>query len=228
MNSTDLRNAFRSDMRDEVGPPYLWTDSELYRYINDAQIQFCKREGGIRDATSTATQVAVVIGEAFADISPSILKIRQASRASDGRELEILNLEDIQQMHARATDYGALASPTAMNTSGPLQAVILGMESFKVRWVNIPIATDTVNLVIDRMALTPITGEDIDLEIAEEHHEHLLSWVKHRALLKQDAETFDKGRSDQYRGVFEEYCTEAKYTRDRREHKFRTVAYGGY
>lgn len=227
MNSTDLRNAFRSDMRDDVAP-YLWSDSELYRYINDAQIQFCKREGGIRDATSAVTQVAVVIGEAFASISPAILKVRSASRASDNRELEILNLEDVQRMHASTTDYGALASPTALNTSGPLQAMILGMESFKVRWVHIPAATDTVNLVVDRMALEPITGSGVALEIAEEHHEHLLSWVKHRALLKQDAETYDKGRSDQYRGVFEEYCTEAKYTRDRREHKFRTIAYGGY
>lgn len=227
MNSTDLRNAFRSDMRDEVAP-YLWSDSELYRYINDAQIQFCKREGGIRDATSAVTQVAVAIGEAFADISPSILTIRQATRASDGREIEILNLENIQQMHAHATDYGALASPSAMNTAGPLEAVILGMEAFKVRWVHIPVAADTVNLVVDRMALTPVTGANIDLEIAEEHHEHLLLWMKHRALLKQDAETYDKGRSDQFRSAFEEYCMEAKRTRERRDHKFRTVAYGGY
>lgn len=227
MNSTDLRNAFRSDVRDEV-TPYLWSDSEIYRYINDAQMQFCKREGGIRDATSSITQVPVVIGEAFADISPSILKVIQATRASDGRELEILNLETVQQMHASSTDYGALASPNSMNTPGSLLAVILGMEAFKVRWIHIPAATDVVNLVVDRMALTPVTGANIDLEIAEEHHEHLLLWVKHRALLKQDAETYDKGRSDQFRAAFETYCADAKITRGRREHVYRTVAYGGY
>ena len=226
MNSTDLRNAFRSDMRDEV-TPYLWSDSEVYRYINDAQIQFCKREGGIRDATSSITQIPVVVGEAFADISPSILKVIQATRASDGRELELLNLETVQQMHSQATDYGALASPTAMNTSGSLRAVVLGMEAFKVRWIHIPVVADTVNLVVDRMALTPVTGANIGLEIAGEHHEHLLLWIKHRALLKQDAETYDRGRSDMFRAEFLAYCDQAKAEREKREHKYRTTTYGG-
>jgi hypothetical protein len=52
--------------------------------------------------------------------------------------------------------------------------------------------------------------------------------MKHLAHLKQDAETYDRGRADQFRTEFFAYCDQAKAEREKREHKFRTVAYGGY
>lgn len=227
MNSTDLFSAFRSDMRDEVAP-YFWSDSDLARYANAAQIQFCKLEGGIADSTSAATQVAVTAGEKFSALSPSILKVRYARCQSDGRDLEVLNLEDVQQMYAQPSDYGACASPMMMNSVGPLRGMVLGMELNKARWVSIPDANDVVLLTINRKPLTAITGTGITLEIEEDHHEYLLLWMKYMALLKQDAETFDKARAETYKAQFEDYCRQAKGDRERREHKFRTVVYGGY
>lgn len=227
MDSTDLFNAFRSDVRDEVGPPYFWTPADLARYANAAQIQFCKLEGGISDSSSAATQVTVTAGEAFSPLHSSILKVRQARRQSDGKELELLNLEDVQQMHAQPSDYGSLTSPTAMNSVGRLRGMVLGMELNKARWVYIPDANDTVLLTINRKPLEAITGPGIDLEIEEDHHEYLLLWMKHMAYLKQDSETYNKGRSDEFKAVFEDYCRQAKADRERREHKPRLMVYGG-
>lgn len=227
MNSTDLFNAFRSDVRDEV-TPYLWSANDLARYANAAQIQFCKLEGGIADSSSAATQVAVTAGEEFSPLHASILKIRHARRQSDGRELELLNLEDVQQMYAQPSDYGSLTSSTTMNSVGALRGMVLGMELNKARWVSIPDADDTVLLTINRKPLGCIDGADVDLEIVEDHHEYLLLWMKYMAHLKQDAETYDKGRADTFRAQFEDYCRQAKIDRERREHKFRTIAYGGY
>lgn len=225
MNSTDLFNAFRSDVRDEV-TPYLWSANDLARYANAAQIQFCKLEGGIADSSSAATQVTVTAGEAFSPLHASILKIRHARRSSDGQELELLNLEDVQRMYAQPSDYGSLS--TAMNSTGVLRGMVLGMELNKARWVSIPEAADTVLLTINRKPLEAITGPGIDLEIEEDHHEYLLLWMKYMALLKQDAETYDKGRSDTFKAQFEDYCRQAKIDRERREHKFRLMSYGGY
>jgi len=227
VNSTDLFNAFRSDVRDEV-TPYLWSNADLTRYANAAQIQFCKLEGGISDSSSAATQVTVTAGEAFSPLHASILKVRHARRLSDGRELELLNLEDVQMMHAQPSDYGSLTSYTAMNTIGALRGMVLGMELNKARWVYIPVANDTVQLTINRKPLEAITGSGQDLEIEEDHHEYLLLWMKYMAHLKQDAETYDKGRSDNFKTQFEDYCRQAKTDRERREHKFRTMSYGGY
>ena len=227
MNSTDLFNAFRSDVRDEVAP-YFWSVSDLARYANAAQIQFCKLEGGIADSSSAATQVAVVAGEAFADLHPSILKVRQAHRLSDGRELKLMNLEDLQSGFQQSNDYGSSFTTNPMTATGALTGMVLGVELNKARWAYIPVADDTVQLTINRKPLEAITGAGIDLEIEEDHHEYLLLWMKHMALLKQDSETYDKGRSDEFKATFEDYCRQAKIDRERREHKFRTMSYGGY
>lgn len=229
MNSTDLFSAFRSDMRDEVAP-YFWSDNDLARYANAAQIQFCKLEGGIADSTSVATQVAVTAGEAFSDLHPSILKVRHARRQSDGVELALLNLEDVQGGHLRSEDYGvmSLTSAAAFITAGELRGMVLGMERNKVRWVHIPIEDDTVLLTIDRRPLEAITGKGIDLEIDEDHHEYLLLWMKYLAHLKSDAETYNRVLSDNARAQFEAYCAQARRDRELRNHKFRTVSYGGY
>jgi len=229
MNSTDLFSAFRSDMRDEVAP-YFWSDSDLARYANAAQIQFCKLEGGIADSTSAATQVAVTAGEAFSDLHPSILKVRHARRQSDGAEVTLLNLEDIQGGHLQNDDYGImnLTSPTSLIATGELRGMVLGMERNKARWVYIPVADETVLLTIDRRPLEAITGKGIDLEIDEDHHEYLLLWMKHLAHLKSDAETYNRVISDNARAQFEAYCAQARRDRELRNHKFRTISYGGY
>jgi hypothetical protein len=54
-----------------------------------------------------------------------------------------------------------------------------------------------------------------------------MNWMKHLAHEKQDAETYDRGRSMEFRDKFLAYCDQAKAERERREHKYRTVAYGG-
>lgn len=211
MDSTALHDLFRSDVRDEA-TPYLWSSAEIYSYIDDAQKMFCRLEGGISDATSAVAQVAAVASQPFSTISPKILKIRQLVRA-DGQFIEMLNFEDLCK-----TDI----------LTGPLRYAVSGMEPNKLRWVPIPIANETVSMVVYRMPLLAITGTGQALEIDEQHHRHLLNWMKHLAHQKQDAETYDKGRSDMFRAEFQAYCDLAKHEREKREHKYRTIGYGGY
>ena len=89
MDSTALYNLFRSEVRDEV-EPFLWSDTEVYSYIDSAQKMFCRLGGGISDATSAITQVAAVASQPFTTISSRILKIRQLVR-EDGRFIDLLN-----------------------------------------------------------------------------------------------------------------------------------------
>lgn len=226
MNSTDLHNAFREDVRDTQSP-YLWTPSEAYRYANDAQNMFCRLQGGIADASSSLAQIAASAGEAFGTLSSKLLKIRYAARASDSYEVEILNFEDLQRV-STADDYGYFSRTSLDNTQGQIRSMIVGMETNKVRFVPIPDAAETIDLIVYRMPLEDITGAGIDLEIDEQHHEHLLLWMKHRAYSKQDAETFDKGKAAEFEMRFREYCRQAREEREKREHKHRAVVYGGY
>ena len=220
MNGQTLIEFFRSEVRDEV-EPYLWSNDEVYSYATQAQDMFCRLTGGVADATSALTTVNVPAGVEFSAISPRILKLRAAYNASTGRDIELLNYEDLQFSN------GYPPGRRFDSTPGSVSALILGMESNKVRWVSIPNEDLVVRLVVYRMPLTEVTA-NVALEIDEHHQHYLLSWMKHLAHKKQDAETFDKGRSDLFRDEFLEYCRQAKAERERREHKFRAVAYGGY
>lgn len=225
MDSTALLALFRADVRDEAAP-YLWSDAEIYSYINDAQRMFCRLQGGIADASSAVTQLSVTAADVFVPISPLILKLREARRESDGRDLELLNFEDMQSQRP-VDDYGYRAGFRIDNTTGTVKAIVLGMEQNKIRLVHIPDEDQTISLIVYRMPLLTIAGAGQSLEIDEHHHRHLLHWMKHLAHQKQDAETYDRGRAEQFRDAFLAYCDQAKAEREKREHKYRTVAYGG-
>lgn len=227
MNSTGLHDRFRNDTRD-LGTPPLWSSAEIYQFIDDAQSMFVRLTGGIADATSAITQLAVTAGQVFVDLSPKILKIRFAQRLSDYREITLLNIEDLQRP-TLTSDYGAfIRTPRLDATEGPIHSLVLGMEPNKARLMDIPTANDGIILTVYRLPLETITAADQELEIDEQHHEHLLPWVKRCAHMKQDAETYDRGRAIEFEQRFMAYCLQAKLERERREHKHRTVAYGGY
>lgn len=219
MNSTAMLAMFRSDVRDEA-VPFLWSDTEVFGYVNDAQNMFCRLHGGIADATSAVARVVVTAGNAFAPVSPLILKIREARRAADWREVDIVNFEDLNSHSSQAYRMDA--------TLGQVDAMVVGMEANTVRLVRVPSEAQIIQLTVYRLPLAPITAVAQSLEIDEQHHRHLLLWAKHLAHQKQDAETYDKGRSEAFKSEFYAYCDMAKAERERREHKYRTIAYGGY
>ena len=66
MTPTQLKDLFRSDVRDEASPP-LWTDTEIFVYMDDAQKMFCREGGGIADSTSTICTMQVVAGDTYID-----------------------------------------------------------------------------------------------------------------------------------------------------------------
>lgn len=227
MDVPALYARFRSEVRDEA-TPFLWTDPEVYSYMDDAQKMFCRLQGGIADSSSFVTSITATQGEEFIDIDPSILKIRAARRESDGRDIELLNFEDLQN-RTMCDDYGFSAGYRLDDSTGRVRSLVLGMEANKLRPVPLPEADETIRLIVYRMPLTAIVGtvQPEHFEIDEQHHIHLLLWMKHLAHMKQDAETYDKGRSQEFGDAFRQYCDQAKAEREKREHKYRTVAYGG-
>lgn len=228
MDGAALIALFRKEVRDEA-TPYLWSDDEILSYATHAQEMFCRLTGGIADATSALTTLTVTAGAEFSPLSPRILKLRAARNATTGRDIQLLNYEDLQLGGAGGQyDYGQYVSNFRLDsTPGEVTGLVEGMEPNKVRWVRIPLEDLTVKLVVYRMPLSPATTSG-ELEIDEHHQRYLLHWMKYLAHQKQDAETYDRGRAEQFRNEFEMYCDRAKAERERREHKYRAVAYGGY
>ena len=216
MNSTELLTTFRSEMSDGAAP-YLWSDSEAYAYFDDAQNTFCRLTNGLSDArTAAVTQVAVVPSTQWYNTHTAILKVRTAQRGDTGRDVELVNAEHMSQ-------FGIVFD----GRTGPLKYLVVGLEAHAVRAWPVPNETVTVNLSVFRLPLTSITAAAQAFELDAQHHRHLLLWAKHLAYDKQDAETFDRRKSDDFAARFRAYCDDAKKEQDRARRVVGTVAYGG-
>lgn len=225
MNSTGLYEAFRSDVVD-TARPFLWSDDEVWRYANDAYRMFVRLTGGVADFLSDACAIEVVSGEAIVDQHPSILRIMEAQLRSNKNAVEIINSSDVGKM--RSTDYGQVKQLILDDKSGPVRYMVHGMQRGKARLVQVPEVNDFIDMHIYRLPLEMITGDDQELtDVDEDHHSHLLDWMKHLAYKKQDAETFNPQASAQGKADFEAYCSFVKAEMQRYNHKTRVVSYGG-
>lgn len=217
MTPAELLAQFRLDTRDQVAP-YLWSDDEVYLYLDEAQKEFCRRTGGLADATSSeCARVNLVAGDSFGILSPKVLKVR-AAFDSDGKRLDIVNFEDIE--------FGTLTGEELFaDTAGTVLKVVLGMEPNRIKVIHTPEEDQTINLIVYRLPLDPIESSASELEIDEQHHMALLLWARSLAHRKSDAETFDRGKAESYAKQFLDYCMLAGDEKARREHKYRTVQF---
>lgn len=220
MKSPDLVDLFRKEMVDEVGSSddtSLWVDSEVFGFADDAQKMFCRLTNGITDATSSITKLSVPEGSETVAYDSRILRIKNAYRTSDGAKVNVINQEDMEKLGLR---FGG--SP------GTLQNLVVGMDDENAFPVPVPSSDDDVQLTVERLPLEDITEESTEeLEIAKQHHRHLLMWMKSLAYGKQDSECYDRAKSIEYDQRFRAYCGQAKAEQEKRKHKVRVVAYGG-
>lgn len=210
MNTAELLAVFREEVAD-TELPYLWSDASVYRYIDDAQKQFCRWTYGIADARSF--KLSVKPGTEWYALDPRILKIRSAVR-TDGRLLPVVALEKL-------TEYGIRFD----RTPGPVSALVTGMQENALRAWPLPNAATTVELRVFRLPEATTAGGD--LEIGEQHHLDLLLWVKYRAYSVQDSEASDKRKAAEFYGLFQDYCAAAKTEQGRLNRPVSTVSYGG-
>jgi hypothetical protein len=217
MNSSEILEVFREEMNDAKAP-YLWSDALLFRYLNEAQEMFCRRTEGIEDSsTSEICRLAITPGQDWYPISRKILKVREAINTLTGRPYEIMNME-------KASTKGVLFG----GNPGPLKLFVTGLEKHKLRAWPLPNLAATVELRVFRLPLESITDEcGQELEIDEQHHLAMVTWMKHRAYGKEDAETFNRRKADEHEVQFSLYCAQALKEQERARRASGTVLYGG-
>jgi hypothetical protein len=243
MTPKQLHDYFRSQQAD-VAEPYLWTSDEVYNYMDEAHKMFVRLIGGIPDSSTVAvTEVNFVANDAFAPLDPRVLEVTDASRESDGVQIDVFNIEDFKHGNAsfvrRDEDYyfydGIVGrGPTIKwrtRTGTPVKGVILGMQRNQIRAYPIPTEDQTVLLDVHRLPLFTLTRQnhpDFVFEIDEIHHRYLAWWMQYLAFQKHDADTYSKTYSELYEGKFMGYCQKiATAEQERRKRKPRTVQYGG-
>lgn len=226
INSQELYDTFRTDVVD-VETPHLWSEKEVWGYANDAYRMFVRLTGGIADFTSDATKIDIVAGDDLVTTDKSILRIMTATLASSGEDVKVINATDMPALFQNA-DYGQLRALSMNNTPGYVRWLVVGMQRNLAKLIQIPVVDDVLELYVYRLPEVHIRDGAHPLDdIEEDHHIHLLKWMKSLAHQKQDAETFDKAKSTEMEMAFRNYCLQCKTEWERYKTKVRTVAYGG-
>lgn len=216
MTPGDLLSHFRHQL-DDKELPYLWSDDEVYEYMTDAERMFCRLTEGIEEARlPELCRLDIVNGTEWYSVSPLVLKLRWVTRGDTGRTVPVVNPEKL-----------LINDISFDGRTGNLRALVAGMSKNTLRAWPVPTEDVVLNMGVFRLPLKPITDEFDSFEIDEQHHIHLLMWMKHRAYNKHDADTYDAKLAEKYEMAFRSYCFKALAEQERARRTVGTTAYGG-
>lgn len=235
MDLQDVIEEFRSQIDDEA-PPYLIGDDQALTYAIDAQDQLVKEMGGISDMTVALADIgspqtrlqdlAVTAASPWAALSPYILRIRSARLLTAKVDLIVISEGDMPTV--RVEDYGWTRGASLDDTdTGDVRYLVTDIREDYVRWLRVPVTTDTVRLHVYRLPYPRISDQESSLEVHSDHHLHLVKWMKYLAYSKQDAEIYDPKQAKENEASFKAYCEKARAEKERRRYKPRVVKYGG-
>jgi hypothetical protein len=226
MSPEKLLELFRLET-DDTSEPYLWSDDEFFIYLNDAQDMHTRVTGGISDRTSALTKLTYKSGDQFLTYDDRILRIKGAWDETN-RRIGIKNLDNLESLSLE-DDYGTNRTDLGLDDSvtGDLKYIVTDVEDNKIQIYPLADHTGWVRLFVFRRPLETVTEDSETLEIPSQYHLNLLNWVKYKAFMKQDVETFEGSRAVEFRQAFSDGLTEAKRDRAARQDRKRTVAYGG-
>lgn len=225
MSPGELLGLFRKEV-DDLAEPYLWSDEEFYFYLNEAHSLFIRLIGGIADRRSPMTKITYKTGDQFKKYDPRILRIKGAFDEQN-KIITIRNLDNFESGYLE-DDYGMrINSGLDDGRTGPLKFLITDVEAFEIQLYPIPDHDGFVRLYVYRLPLENIVNESSEFEIAEPHHLNLLNWVKYKAYMKQDVETFDVAKATDFRQAFSDWLVMARNEKAGREDRKRIVTYGG-
>ena len=239
MTLQGLIDYFRKQVSDEAAP-FLWDDAEALLFAIDAQDMFVRKIGGISCNTVAAASdpsnlqlhdLVLTANTPYSAFSPYILRIRSGKLLTAKLGVKFISESEIPASTAQSNDYsnGSPRTPYYLDDTdtGTVSQAIIGIVDKQVRWYKVPNAADSCRLHVYRLPYPRIIDQDSALEIEEQHHIHLVKWMKHMAYAKEDAETYDKDLSERNEKAFMAYCDDAKAELDRQRFKPRMVQYGG-
>jgi CheY-like chemotaxis protein len=171
--------------------------------------------GGLRDSTSSLAAITLPANLDTFQMDPKIIRVLNARDTVNGLPIRVVNS----------------MTPEGLNTSvsrlGQVRTLIMGEGEGTMRIVDTPAADTPLKLVVRRYPLEEVTTSSDAFEIRDEQTEFLVYGMMQRAFLKDDPDTYDKGRSDRARDQFRAEAAAAKSASENANHVPQAVMYGG-
>lgn len=190
MNRGELRAAWRIRVMDTEAP-YLWSDHEFAEFLDEAQVEACRRAHLLVDSSSGLTQANISALERFVEIDSRIIFVR---RARIGRQV-------LQQTTTRAMD-AQIPAWESCGAGAPL-AYLTDWQTGGVALYPPPAMDGVLSMTVVRDPLYPLSTDDDSPEIPPRYHLALLHWVSFRAYSKQDPDAQDPKSAANALALFE-------------------------
>lgn len=224
---SELRENILNDRSDRVAgsSDYLWTDTTLIRYINEAQNRFARKGLVLRDGTTPeVTQVTLEQGVSEYPLHTAVIAVISAKLDGNAQDLTrvghaILDayvLPDEGAFNVNQLSTLSPGTPIAYTTDEYLaDDDDLSLSRVSLRVYPTPdadAAGTNVLLRVVRMPIEQLSDNDTCAipEIPSAHHLEMLDWAAYLALRIVDIDAGMPDRAKQFRQSFEAHVLEAR------------------
>jgi hypothetical protein len=185
MTITDLINEARADLLNDLATPYLWSDTQLTRFANEAIVEACQRAPLI----ARVSTVSIVAGTATYAINGTIRQLLYAKLALSLSPL--LQTTDAELSMRVSTDWRLReGTPTHYLKAG-----------HRLTLYPKPVVNDTLALSTSNV---PDDAFDLDEDIDAVYHKPLLFYIAYKALMMNDADTYNPLKAADFLRMFTE------------------------
>tara|TARA_R110002049_G_scaffold61446_1_gene163663 strand:+ start:8869 stop:9573 length:705 start_codon:yes stop_codon:yes gene_type:complete len=207
MNLKELVNHTRCFILRDTALPTLWSDTEITRYLNQAEKEFAIRTHEIvDDETPAVVKFTTVAGQAAYDLHASIITVNSVgiveydtTDSENPVETNYTPLEDRTRRQMRRRY--AKGRPCQYTTQARTQAIRLDP---------IPDGAYTVEMVVARKPLQPMTQGLHVPELSEEYHMHLCDFAAYRCLTNNRPEGADMASGAEFKTLWDLAVRDAK------------------
>jgi hypothetical protein len=180
---SDLVLEARTDLLNDTVADYLWSDSQLTRYANEAITEACKRAPLI----TRAKTLSIVAGQADYVMDYSIRQIYRAKLYLSMWPL-VQNTDVILSLQYGTAYQTQTGTPTCYVRHG-----------HKLTLYPIPLVNDTLR--IDASCL-PDEDFDLDEDIDTGYYPAIVSYIAYKAFSLRDMDSYDPGKANELLAVF--------------------------
>ena len=225
----ELRHNILHDQSDQVAgaSDYLWSDTTLVRYINQAHSRFARHSLCLQDNSSSITRFTTVAGSAPYQLDPSIFAVRSVRMAGDNQDLPRASHDPLNAYHVPDTLF---FDPSMLEQMPPGKALawttdesVLTAADGTLSAVNLTLfptistayAGISGQLRVIRQPLTTFSTANLNAypEIPPDHHLDMLDWAAYLALRGVDTDVAGANafqRAQDFAARFEAHCTDAR------------------
>jgi hypothetical protein len=179
MNLSELVEHSRCSVLRDTAPPFLWSDTEIILYLNEAERLFARRTHCLSDSTSDLTTFNTVVGTADYTLDPRIVFVSEIGVVLDPGET-------YQSYHALRDNTRGQQFVT-FSAGRPL-CYTAQASSGTIRFVPVPDAIYKIIMTVARKPLNILERGADTPEINEDYHLALCDYVAYRALSNNDVD----------------------------------------